>query len=405
MKKYLHIYITLSLLFSFSTFAQFDGIPTGSGFYINKLIPSPAGGDLSAEYIEIRGTANEVIPSDLYLIVIEGDGENGSLGKVTEAISLGDGTRSFGSNGIFAIVSNYQDLSDDTTYTNGYAALIDQAATVLVIELSGTDSDGDRNDGADVSTKTPDIGYDGNLSDGTATYMLISSASNPKNDRVDGATAADADGIIDSTGDHTSWTLYDSYSFVDDDNSASNGVPQGEYAYGQIIFVQDSSFTIYTTTSATIVNFDITSEPAYVIRQGTNTGYTIESDWVAACKGADGGPQWKFSGTTGKVQPVEFKGWEDLYLYYGKVNPTALTLSISDLSLNGISVYPNPTESIVHIKGKESVDAIRLFNISGQIIKEVTNANSLDISSQRSGLYMIEIEDKGKTSVSKLIKR
>ena len=95
----------------------------------------------------------------------------------------------------------------------------------------------------------------------------------------------------------------------------------------------------------------------------------------------------------------------DRYLYYGKVNPTALTLSISDLSLNGISVYPNPTESIAHIKGKESVDAIRLFNISGQIIKEVVNANSIDISSQRSGLYMIEIEDEGKTSVAKLIKR
>ena len=235
MKKYLHILTTLSLVLSFSAFAQtFDGIPTGSGYYINKLIPSPAGGDLSAEYIEIRGTANEVIPSDLYLIVIEGDGESGSLGKVTEAISLGDGTRTFGSNGIFAIVSNYLELGTNTTFTNGYAALIDQAATVLVIELSGTDADGDKNDSSDVSTKTPDIGYDGNLSDGTATYMLISSASNPKNDRVDGATTADADGIIDPTGDHTSWTLYDSYSFVDDDGS--------EYAYGQIIFVEDSVF-------------------------------------------------------------------------------------------------------------------------------------------------------------------
>lgn len=399
MKKYLHTYIIFSLLLSFSSFAQFDGIPTGSGYYINKLIPSPSGGDLSAEYIEIRGTANEVIPSDLYLIVIEGDGESGSLGKVTEAISLGDGTRSFGSNGIFAIVSNYQDLSDDTTYTNGYAALIDQAATVLVIELSGTDSDGDRNDSGDVTTKTPDIGYDGNLSDGTATYMLVSSTSNPKNVRIDGATTAEADGIIDNTGDHTSWTLYDSYSFLDDDGD--------EYGYGQIIFVEDSNSggTINTTTSATVVNFDITSEPTMVLRQGTNTGYTIASDWVAACKGADGGPKWKFSGTTGKVQPVEFKGWDDLYLYYGKVNPTALTLSVSDLSLNGISVYPNPTEGMVHIKGKESVDAILLFNISGQIIKEVVNANSIDISSQRSGLYMIEIEDEGKTSVAKLIKR
>ena len=53
----------------------------------------------------------------------------------------------------------------------------------------------------------------------------------------------------------------------------------------------------------------------------------------------------------------------------------------------------------------QSVDAIRVFNISGQLIKEVTNTNALDLTSQRSGLYMIEIEDKGKTSVSKLIKR
>ena len=399
MKKYLHTYITLSLFLSFSSFAQFDGIPTGSGYYINKLIPSPSGGDLSAEYIEIRGTANEIIPSDLYLIVIEGDGESGSLGKVTEAISLGDGTRSFGSNGVFAIVSNYQELGTSTTFTNGYAALIDQAATVLVIELSGTDSDGDRNDSGDVSTKTPDIGYDGNLSDGTATYMLVSSTSNPKNVRIDGATTAEADGIIDNTGDHTSWTLYDSYSFLDDDGN--------EYAYGQIIFVEDSAIlgTINTTTSATVVNFDIISEPTMVLRQGTNTGYTIASDWVAACKGSGGGPQWQFSGTGGNVQPDAFVGWDDLYLYYGKVNPTALTLSISDFSSNGISAYPNPTEGMVHISGKESVDVIRVFNISGQLIKEVTNANLIDISSQRSGLYMIEIEDEGKTSVAKLIKR
>tara|TARA_B100000925_G_scaffold82365_1_gene58554 strand:- start:3730 stop:4935 length:1206 start_codon:yes stop_codon:yes gene_type:complete len=401
MKKYLHILTTLTLVLSFSAFAQtFDGIPTGSGYYINKLIPSPSGDDLSLEYIEIRGTANEVIPSDLYLIVIEGDGESGSLGKVVEAISLGDGTRSFGSNGIFAIVSNYEELGSGTTYTNGYSPLIDQAATVLVIELSGTDNgNGKLADSADVSTKTPDIGYDGNLSDGTATYMLISSASNPKNERIDGATAADADGNIDSTGDHTSWTLYDSYSYIDDDGS--------EYAYGQIIFVEDSSITgpIKTTTSATVVNLDITSEATYVIRQGTNTGYTIQSDWVAACKGSGGGPQWEFSNTAGKVQPVEFKGWEDLYMYYGKVNPTALTLSVSDFSSIGISVYPNPTESVIYISGKESVDAIRLINISGQLIKEVKNASTLDLSSQRNGLYMIEIESEGSTTTGKLIKR
>ena len=153
------------------------------------------------------------------------------------------------------------------------------------------------------------------------------------------------------------------------------------------------------------VDLDITSEATYVIRQGTNTGYTIQSDWVAACKGSGGGPQWEFSNTAGKVQPVEFKGWEDLYMYYGKVNPTALTLSVSDFSSIGISVYPNPTESVIYISGKESVDAIRLINISGQLIKEVKNASTLDLSSQRNGLYMIEIESEGSTTTGKLIKR
>ena len=400
MKKYLHTYITLSLFLSFSSFAQFDGIPTGSGYYINKLIPSPSGNDLTNEYIEIRGGADEVVPNDLYLIVIEGDGESSSLGKVAEAINLGDGSLKFGSNGILVLIANYTDENTSVKTTSPYTTLIDSDATVLAIELSG--SDVTSSSSSAVSTKTPDIGYDGNLSDETATYMLVSSNSSPKSKYIDGPSSGQglaADGVIDSSGDHTSWILYDSYSILDDDGS--------EYGYGQIIFVEDSNSggTINTTTSATVVNFDTTNSPNMVLRQGTNTGYTIASDWVAASKGGGSGPQWQFSGTGGRVQPDAFGGWDDLYLYYGKVNPTAQTLSISDFSSNGISAYPNPTEGMVHISGKESVDAIRVFNISGQLIKEVTNANLIDISSQRSGLYMIEIEDEGKTSVAKLIKR
>lgn len=83
----------------------------------------------------------------------------------------------------------------------------------------------------------------------------------------------------------------------------------------------------------------------------------------------------------------------------------ANTASIGDLSDTKIDMYPNPTDGMVHISGKESVDALRVFNISGQLIKEVVNASTLDLSSQRSGLYMIEIENEGETSVGKLIKR
>ena len=64
-----HIYFTITVLFAIYVSGQtFDGIPTGTGYYINKAIPSPSGNDLTNEYFEIRGTTNEVVPSDLYLI-------------------------------------------------------------------------------------------------------------------------------------------------------------------------------------------------------------------------------------------------------------------------------------------------------------------------------------------------
>ena len=40
-----------------------------------------------------------------------------------------------------------------------------------------------------------------------------------------------------------------------------------------------------------------------VLRQGTNTGYTIASDWVAACKGSGGGPRGARQGARRAVPP------------------------------------------------------------------------------------------------------
>ena len=59
---------------------------------------------------------------------------------------------------------------------------------------------------------------------------------------------------------------------------------------------------------------------------------------------------------------------------------------------------------MIYISGKESVDAISLYNLSGQLIMKATNTSTLDVGSQQNGLYIIEVKDKGKTSVNKLIK-
>lgn len=83
------------------------------------------------------------------------------------------------------------------------------------------------------------------------------------------------------------------------------------------------------------------------------------------------------------------------------------TLDFADVNAftKAITVYPNPTDGILNISGVEKVDAIRAFSISGQLIKEAVNTNRIDLSSQRSGLYMIEVQHEGATSVNKLIIR
>ena len=91
--------------------------------------------------------------------------------------------------------------------------------------------------------------------------------------------------------------------------------------------------------------------------------------------------------------------------HLGAPNPTADALSIKSFDdPNDFILYPNPTNALVHISGKESVDAISLYNISGQLIMKATNTSTLDVGSQQNGLYIIEIKDKGKTTVNRLIK-
>ncbi|MEC7286142.1 MAG: T9SS type A sorting domain-containing protein, partial [Bacteroidota bacterium] len=80
------------------------------------------------------------------------------------------------------------------------------------------------------------------------------------------------------------------------------------------------------------------------------------------------------------------------------------TLSIDDLEESTITIYPNPSTGIVNITGVEQVDEIRVFTISGQLVKKAENTSSIDLSSEMRGLYMIEIESDGKTIVNRLIK-
>jgi hypothetical protein len=375
MKKYLLILTIMSI-----------GTSLSAQLYINEIMVQPPSSTTSLkqdneELIEIRGAAGATIADNTYLIQVEGDssdpGDMESGGGQGGIINLSG--KVLGSNGTLVIL------------TTGHPYTVSTETTVLL----------------DVT--------DGNLEDPSNNFFLINTNGNSVED--DGGTPRSAphsnhdldennDGIIDAKFTDA-WTFMDGISILKDSSTM--------YAYAEVIFAKTTSGkTIKKSTTATLVETS-NQQFRYFARIGNSTGHkageVADADWVGGTVNSGDNPNnadsdyWSFGSSSSGVRALP-EEWEKYVLdHLGAPNPDSV-LSINTLeNPNSFVLYPNPTDGIVHIKGKESVDAIRLFNISGQIIKELTNTSSLDISSQRSGLYMIEIEDEGKTSVAKLIKR
>ena len=375
MKKYLLILTIMSI-----------GTSLSAQLYINEIMVQPPSSTTSPkqdneELIEIRGAAGATIADNTYLIQVEGDssdpGDMESGGGQGGIINLSG--KVLGSNGTLVIL------------TTGHPYTVSSETTVLL----------------DVT--------DGNLEDPSNNFFLINTNGNSVED--DGGTSRSAphsnhdldennDGIIDAKFTDA-WTFMDGISILKDSSTM--------YAYAEVIFARTTSGkTIKKSTTSTLVDTS-NQQFRYFARIGNSTGYkageVADADWVGGTVNSGDNPNnadsdyWSFGSNSSGVRALP-EEWEKYVLdHLGAPNPDSV-LRINTLeNPNSFVLYPNPTDGIVHIKGKESVDAIRLFNISGQIIKEVVNANSIDISSQRSGLYMIEIEDEGKTSVAKLIKR
>ena len=70
---------------------------------------------------------------------------------------------------------------------------------------------------------------------------------------------------------------------------------------------------------------------------------------------------------------------------------------------SALSLYPNPTNHIVHIAG-ENVANIKIFNKIGQLIHNYNNTNRIDVSLYPAGIYIFNITTvKGEIGVYKVV--
>jgi hypothetical protein len=77
-------------------------------------------------------------------------------------------------------------------------------------------------------------------------------------------------------------------------------------------------------------------------------------------------------------------------------------------SREGISIYPNPSQGLLHISFPDQTSVIRLLTVTGQVVKEYhphsTGRLSLDLSGYQKGIYLLEVSDPaGSRSSSRVV--
>jgi hypothetical protein len=80
-------------------------------------------------------------------------------------------------------------------------------------------------------------------------------------------------------------------------------------------------------------------------------------------------------------------------------------LSITDVDIINLKLYPNPTSNFINITSSETINQVELYSILGKKVLEVNHTNSIDNSTLNSGIYFVKIHSGDRTISKKIIKQ
>ena len=81
-------------------------------------------------------------------------------------------------------------------------------------------------------------------------------------------------------------------------------------------------------------------------------------------------------------------------------------LAVSDVNKKSVSVYPNPFSDVLNISDVKGVKSISVNDVSGREVKSLAPAAELNLSSLKSGLYIVNLKmEDGSVKTFKAIKK
>lgn len=82
------------------------------------------------------------------------------------------------------------------------------------------------------------------------------------------------------------------------------------------------------------------------------------------------------------------------------------SLSVDEFGLSGISVFPNPTNTLLNIRGlNTTLESVEVYNVTGQrVMNTTTNLETINVSTIANGVYFLKINAANASRTLKFIK-
>ena len=170
--------------------------------------------------------------------------------------------------------------------------------------------------------------------------------------------------------------------------------------------IENADFHCAITSSLSLLTFFVYDNDAPVegaIIEINNKTLTTDSDGKTNI--FIGSDTYEFSITHEDYQT--FTDWVNIGLCENKELIINLeTVSIENLQIADIYIYPNPFNDIVHIKENTSVIKLYISNMLGQKVKEINLDGKTSFSTKElpKGVYLFTFEKDGKTETIKMVK-
>lgn len=182
-------------------------------------------------------------------------------------------------------------------------------------------------------------------------------------------------------------------------------------------YINPSQTTVYTVTVSDGSTTVTATKTLVVLALPAKPSITVNDTLLVSSSATNN--QWFYygnpvSGGTGQILDPTIDGSYQVQVIdpNGCASPLsepyeyiAAHVGISHLMDSKIVLYPNPTESIVYVKGVEQFSSfsLRLFDGVGQRVLEIYNSSALDVSALSAGVYAVHINTPEGNAVKRLV--